>query len=67
MINLKFLFQTHQDEFNTNAALLELYKYVQQYNEELIEALDEDEFARKNRLNLKLEQVQVAMNGEAYC
>ena len=62
-----FSFQTHQEEFNTNAALYELYKYVQQYNEELTTALDEDEFARKNRLNLKLEQVQVAMNGEAYC
>ena len=60
-------FQTHQDEFNTQAALLELYKYVQAYNDDLVEALDEDEFARRNRLNLKLEQVQIAMNGEAYC
>ena len=62
-----FLFQTHQEEFNSNAALYELYKYVQQYNDDLTMALNEDEFARKNRLNLKLEQVQVAMNGEAYC
>lgn len=59
--------RTHQDEFNTNAALLELYKYVQAYRDDLVDVLDEDEFARKNRLNLKLEQVHIAMNGEAYC
>ncbi|XP_053378224.1 plexin-A2-like isoform X3 [Mercenaria mercenaria] len=59
--------RTHQDEFNMNAALYELYKYVQHYQEDLISALDEDEFARKNRLNYKLEQVQLAMNGKAYC
>ena len=50
-----------------NAALYELYKYVQHYHEDLISALDEDEFARKNRLNYKLEQVHLAMTGEAYC
>lgn len=50
-----------------NAALYELYKYVQHYNDDLKVALEEDEFARKNRLNYKLEQVHVAMNGEAYC
>ncbi|XP_060579456.1 plexin-A2-like isoform X2 [Ruditapes philippinarum] len=59
--------RTHQDEFNMNAALYELYKYVQHYHEDLISALDEDEFARKNRLNYKLEQVHLAMTGEAYC
>lgn len=59
-------FQTHQDEFNVNAALYELYKYVQQYSDDLTAALDDDEFARKNRLNNKLEQVHIAMNGDAF-
>lgn len=67
VIIISFCLQAHQDEFNTQAALLELYKYVQQYQEDLTTALEEDEFARKNRLNLKLDQVHVAMKGEAYC
>ena len=37
------------DEFNTSAALLELYKFVNTYNEELKEALEDDEFAKKNK------------------
>ncbi|XP_060073479.1 plexin-A4-like [Ylistrum balloti] len=57
----------HQDEFNTSAALLELYKYVQKYNEELWQALEEDEFAKKNRLTYKLEQVRMTMEAEVYC
>jgi len=59
-------FQNHQDEFNIDAALYELYKYVQHYYDDLSAALEEDEFARKNRLNHKLEQVQNAMSGDAY-
>lgn len=57
----------HQDEFNTTAALYELYKYVIKYNEELWQALEEDEFAKKNRLQFKLEQVRLAMDKEVYC
>ncbi|XP_041350001.1 plexin-A2-like isoform X2 [Gigantopelta aegis] len=57
----------HGNEFNINAALLELYKYVQKYNEELVTALEEDEFARKSRLSYKLDQVQAAMDGDAIC
>ena len=57
----------HQDEFNTTAALFELYKYVLKYREELWQALEEDEFAKKNRLQFKLEQVRLAMDKEVYC
>lgn len=57
----------HQDEFNTTAALYELYKYVLKYREELWQALEEDEFAKKNRLQFKLEQVRLAMDKEVYC
>ncbi|XP_076447874.1 plexin-A2-like isoform X2 [Babylonia areolata] len=57
----------HNSEFNTNAALLELYKYAKKYNEELMTALEEDEFARKSKLNYKLDQVHAAMDGSANC
>ena len=59
-------FQSHQDEFNVNAALLELYKYVHTYQEDLREALEDDEFAKKNKLNFKLEQVRQVMEGDGY-
>ncbi|XP_048738667.2 plexin A3-like isoform X3 [Ostrea edulis] len=57
----------HADDFNTTAALYELYKYIQQYYEDIMVALEEDEFAKKNRLTYKLEQVRLAMDAEVYC
>lgn len=57
----------HADDFNTTAALYELYKYIQQYYEDILAALEEDEFAKKNRLTYKLEQVRAAMESEVYC
>ncbi|KAK7493969.1 hypothetical protein BaRGS_00014851 [Batillaria attramentaria] len=57
----------HQTEFNPNAALMELYKYAQKYNEEVMTALEEDEFARKSKLNYKLDQVHAAMEGNTIC
>ncbi|KAL3853675.1 hypothetical protein ACJMK2_017198 [Sinanodonta woodiana] len=59
--------RVHQDEFNTNASLLELYKYVEEYYDEIVEALEQNEFAKNYRLTSKLENVRVAMNREAYC
>jgi len=58
--------RSHQDEFNINAALLELYKYVHTYMDDLREALEDDEFAKKNKLNYKLEQVRLAMESDPY-
>ena len=46
-----------------NAALYELYKYLELYREDLFTALEEDEFARKNRLSLKMDQLYATMNG----
>lgn len=57
----------HHTEFNTNAALLELFKYARKYNEELMTALEEDEFARKNKLSYKLEQVHATMESSTIC
>ena len=47
----------HANEFNTLAALYELYNYAFKYNDQLIQALEEDEFSSKQRLAYKLEQV----------
>ncbi|XP_076468728.1 plexin-A2-like isoform X2 [Babylonia areolata] len=57
----------HSSEFNASAALLELYKYAQKYNDELMTALEEDEFARKSKLSYKLDQVHAAMEGNSIC
>jgi len=54
----------HQSEFNLNAALYELYQYVERYQEELMSTLEEDEFARNHRLAFKLEQVSRQMCSE---
>lgn len=34
---------------------------------QILAALEEDEFAKKNRLTYKLEQVRAAMESEVYC
>lgn len=51
----------HTNDFNTSAALYELYKYVQNYSAEICEALEDDEFARRYHLLQKLEQVDKLM------
>ncbi|XP_013784646.1 plexin-A2-like [Limulus polyphemus] len=55
----------HAHEFNTNVALHHLYSYALKYNDQLMVSLEEDEFSRKNRLSLKLEQVHAIMTGES--
>ncbi|KAH9508125.1 Plexin-A4 [Bulinus truncatus] len=59
--------RTHQNEFNTNAALLELYKYVKKYYEDIVNALEDDEFAKKSKLTYKLDQVAGLMEGTTIC
>ncbi|XP_003370535.1 putative IPT/TIG domain protein, partial [Trichinella spiralis] len=51
-------------EFNVLGALQELYKYVNQYKEQLLAALEEDEFSRRNRLPAKFVQMQRIFDGE---
>ncbi|KRZ39430.1 Plexin-A4, partial [Trichinella pseudospiralis] len=51
-------------EFNVLGALNELYKYVNQYKEQLLAALEEDEFSRRNRLPAKFVQMQRIFDGE---
>ncbi|XP_037069862.1 plexin-A2-like [Pollicipes pollicipes] len=54
----------HQQEFNTNCALHELYAYAVKYSDQLMANLEEDEFSSRQRLALKLEQVHKIMAGE---
>jgi len=54
----------HQQEFNTNCALHELYAYAVKYSDQLAANLEEDEFSSRQRLALKLEQVHKIMAGE---
>ncbi|KAK3800854.1 hypothetical protein RRG08_008608 [Elysia crispata] len=59
--------RAHSNEFNTNAALLELWRYVRKYYDDIVNALEDDEFAKKSRLTYKLDQVSAAMDGSAIC
>ncbi|RUS74742.1 hypothetical protein EGW08_017493, partial [Elysia chlorotica] len=59
--------RAHSNEFNTNAALLELWRYVKKYYDDIVNALEDDEFAKKSRLTYKLDQVSAAMDGSAVC
>ncbi|XP_018019923.1 plexin A3 isoform X1 [Hyalella azteca] len=54
----------HASEFNTMAALAELYGYAFKYNDQLILALEEDEFSTKQRLAYKLEQIHNIMSND---
>ncbi|XP_036358669.1 plexin-A1 isoform X4 [Octopus sinensis] len=52
----------HCHEFNTEAALNELYKYVDSYSCKLLQALESDETASRSKLDLKLQQVMNLIN-----
>ncbi|XP_063875423.1 plexin-A1-like isoform X1 [Scylla paramamosain] len=51
----------HTTEFNSLAALAELYNYAFKYSDQLILTLEEDEFSTKSRLAYRLEQVHSIM------
>uniref|UniRef100_A0AAR2ISC4 Plexin-A2 n=1 Tax=Pygocentrus nattereri TaxID=42514 RepID=A0AAR2ISC4_PYGNA len=55
----------HSHEFNMMSALHEIYAYVNKYSQEIIEALEQDELAQKQRLAYKLEQLIAAMATES--
>jgi len=52
------------DEFDTIAALKELYIYVTTYKEQIIEALELDVNCKKLHLANKLENVGITLDGE---
>uniref|UniRef100_A0A671YKQ6 Plexin-A2 n=1 Tax=Sparus aurata TaxID=8175 RepID=A0A671YKQ6_SPAAU len=55
----------HSSEFNMLSALHEIYAYVSKYSQEIIEALEQDEQAQKQKLAYKVEQIISAMSAES--
>uniref|UniRef100_A0A6Q2YJS9 Plexin-A2 n=1 Tax=Esox lucius TaxID=8010 RepID=A0A6Q2YJS9_ESOLU len=55
----------HSNEFNVLSALHEIYTYVSKYSQEIMEALEQDEQAQKQRLSYKVEQIIAAMSVES--
>ncbi|XP_077466686.1 plexin-A2 [Stigmatopora argus] len=55
----------HSCEFNMLSALNEIYSYISKYSEEITEALEQDDHARKQRLAYKVEQLIAAMSFES--
>uniref|UniRef100_A0A8C5HJ12 Plexin-A2 n=1 Tax=Gouania willdenowi TaxID=441366 RepID=A0A8C5HJ12_GOUWI len=55
----------HSSEFNVLSALHEIYTYVNKYSHEIIEALEQDEQARKQKLSYKVTQITSAMSAES--
>nr|XP_023686880.1 plexin-A4 [Paramormyrops kingsleyae] len=55
----------HTNEFNSLSSLSEIYSYVGKYSEEILDALEQDDGARKQRLAFKLEQVVAFMSLES--
>ncbi|KAM9523943.1 plexin-A2-like [Salvelinus alpinus] len=55
----------HSNEFNVLCALHEMYAYVSKYSQEIIEALEQDDQAQKQRLAYKVEQIIAAMSVES--
>ncbi|XP_029948491.1 plexin-A2-like isoform X1 [Salarias fasciatus] len=55
----------HSSEFNVLSALHEIYAYVSKYSQEIIEALEQDEQAQKQKLAYKVEQITSAMSIES--
>uniref|UniRef100_A0A4W6D503 Plexin A2 n=1 Tax=Lates calcarifer TaxID=8187 RepID=A0A4W6D503_LATCA len=55
----------HSSEFNVLSALHEIYAYVSKYSQEIIEALEQDEQAQKQKLAYKVEQIISVMSTES--
>lgn len=55
----------HFGEFNVTSALYELFKFVEQYGDQLSTILEEDEAAKRSRLPAKFAQMMRTMNGES--
>jgi len=53
--------RAHADQFYVYSALNELYKYVDQYKEQLAQCLEEDEFSVRARLPSKFAQMLATM------
>ncbi|XP_051758342.1 plexin-D1 [Ctenopharyngodon idella] len=56
----------YRNEFNTNLALTEVYKYAKKYRSQVVSALDSNPTARRTQLQHKFEQVVALMEDNIY-
>ncbi|XP_007517198.2 plexin-D1 [Erinaceus europaeus] len=56
----------YQNEFNTNVAITEIYKYAKRYRPQIMAALEANPTARRTQLQQKLEQVLALMEDDIY-
>ncbi|XP_052461186.1 plexin-D1 isoform X1 [Carassius gibelio] len=56
----------YRNEFNTNLALMEVYKYAKRYRNQVVSALDSSPTARRTQLQHKFEQVIALVEDNIY-
>ncbi|XP_042536035.1 plexin-D1 [Dipodomys spectabilis] len=56
----------YQNEFNTNVAVAEIYKYAKRYRPQIMAALEANPTARRTQLQHKFEQVVALMENNIY-
>nr|XP_040048112.1 LOW QUALITY PROTEIN: plexin-D1 [Gasterosteus aculeatus aculeatus] len=56
----------HRNEFNTNLALTEIYKYAKRYRHQVVTALESNPTARRTQLHHKFEQVIALVEDNIY-
>ncbi|KAK1332376.1 hypothetical protein QTO34_007050 [Cnephaeus nilssonii] len=56
----------YQNEFNTNVAMAEIYKYAKRYRPQIMAALEANPTARRTQLQHKFEQVVALMEDNIY-
>ncbi|CAB1442569.1 unnamed protein product [Pleuronectes platessa] len=56
----------HRNEFNTNLALTEIYKYAKRYRHQVVSALESNPTARRTQLHHKFEQVIALVEDNIY-
>nr|XP_034367886.1 plexin-D1 [Arvicanthis niloticus] len=56
----------YQNEFNTNVAMAEIYKYAKRYRPQIMAALEANPTARRTQLQHKFEQVVALMENNIY-
>ncbi|XP_025019211.1 plexin-D1 [Python bivittatus] len=56
----------YRNEFNTNVAMTEIYKYAKRYRSQIVNALDSNSTTRRTQLQHKFEQVIALMEDNIY-
>ncbi|NWX24079.1 PLXD1 protein, partial [Aegotheles bennettii] len=56
----------HRNEFNTNVAMAEIYKYAKRYRSQIVTALDANPTTKRTQLQHKFEQVIALMEDNIY-